>query len=270
MNQKPLYYCRECRRSHFRKIKSLKNAFLERSSNIRGASANEKLVLEDYAFKNVIKKPEHHITLARMALSKDDKWKNGRVLTVSFLGGDRQVIQRIIRHAKSWMEHANISFDFRQRKKPADVRISFNMKDGSWSYVGTDILSYSKDEPTMNFGWLSPTLNDIEFRQVVLHEFGHTLGCIHEHERPDNGIPWDKPKVYAYYKENDDWSKEEVDSQVFEVYDSSMIRASKLDAKSIMMYAVPNELTKGDFEIPWNGNLSASDKRFIAKMYPIK
>ncbi len=108
------------------------------------------------------------------------------------------------------------------------------------------------------------------FACVVLHEFGHTLGCIHEHERPDNGIPWDKPKVYAYYKETDGWSRDEVDEQVFSKYDITQIRANKLDKKSIMMYPVPNELTKGNFSIGWNNGLSEADKKFIAKLYPKK
>lgn len=76
--------------------------------------------------------------------------------------------------------------------------------------------------------------------------------------------------MYDYYRQTDGWTKEEVNSQVFDVYDASMIRASKLDPDSIMMYAVPNQLTKGDFEIGWNSNLSSSDKSFIKKMYPFR
>jgi hypothetical protein len=76
--------------------------------------------------------------------------------------------------------------------------------------------------------------------------------------------------VYAYYKDSDGWSKEEVDEQVFSKYDRSMIRANKLDKKSIMMYEVPEELTKGDFSIEGNDFLSEADKKFIAKLYPNK
>jgi hypothetical protein len=240
-------------------------------SNLNGSfPENELSVLEDYAMKNVIKKPEHFAVLSRMAVETKKEWKNGRTLTVSFIGGNKQVKDRLIRHANTWMDHANIEFDFKPRKKPGDIRISFRKKDGSWSYVGTEILSIPKNEPTMNFGWLTPTLDDIEFHRVVLHEFGHTLGCIHEHQRPDNGIPWDKPKVYTYYKQMDDWSEEEVDEQVFDKYDVSQLRSNQVDKDSIMMYPVPEELTKGRFSIGWNGNLSAADKKFIAKIYPKK
>ena len=102
----------------------------------------------------------------------------------------------------------------------------------------------------------------------MLHEFGHTLGCIHEHSRPDAGIPWDKPKVYAYYKEVDGWNKEEVEDQVFFKYDKDIIRGSKVDKKSIMMYAVPEELTKGRYAIDFNSDLSREDRAYIGKVYP--
>lgn len=51
----------------------------------------------------------------------------------------------------------------------------------------------------MNYGWLYPDTPDQEYSRVVLHEFGHALGAIHEHQHPEAAIPWDKPKVYEYY-----------------------------------------------------------------------
>ena len=122
-----IYYCRECRVSHHRRIKNLKNAFIENPRNLRGAVSSREIgILEDYSHKNIIKKPEHLVSLSRMATEISKEWKNGRRLTVSFLGGKKEVKDRIIRHAKIWMEYANIEFDFRQRKKPADVRIAFD------------------------------------------------------------------------------------------------------------------------------------------------
>jgi len=44
--------------------------------------------------------------------------------------------------------------------------------------------------PTMNFGWLNEDSDEDEYSRVVLHEFGHSLSCIHEHQHPANGIPW--------------------------------------------------------------------------------
>ena len=265
-----IYYCRECRVSHHRAIKDLKNSFLEKPSNLRGVSKTDMSILEDYARKNVIKKPAHVTSLSRMATERSKEWEKGRRLTVSFLGGKKEVRDRVIRHAKTWMDYANIEFDFTPRNKPGNIRIAFDKDDGSWSYLGTDILSEDLTLPTMNLGWLTPTTNDLEYSRVVLHEFGHTLGCIHEHERPDHGIPWNKPAVYKYYKETNEWGKKVVNEQGFSKYDRSLIRANKLDKKSIMMYSVPEELTIGDFSIEPNDFLSEADKKFIAKLYPKK
>jgi hypothetical protein len=271
MDISKIYYCRECRVSHHLSIKNLKNAFIEKPGNlIKSVSDKEMAILENYAWKNVVKKPAHFTPLAKMASEINKEWKPGRVLKVSFMGGNKTVKERIIRHAKRWMDFANIELDFVTGKKPGDIRIAFDKKDGSWSYVGTEILSIGKTEPTMNFGWLTPTLDDIEYNRVVLHEFGHSLACIHEHERPDNGIPWDKPKVYEYYRQTDGWTKKEVDEQVFSLYDMDQVRANKLDKKSIMMYPVPEALTKGNYEIGWNNDLSENDKKFIARLYPKK
>ena len=49
----------------------------------------------------------------------------------------------------------------------------------------------------MNYGWLTPDSDDDELRRVVLHEFGHALGLIHEHQNPEGGIEWNEPAVKA-------------------------------------------------------------------------
>ena len=48
----------------------------------------------------------------------------------------------------------------------------------------------------MNFGWIVGGKKEEDIRSVVLHEFGHALGAIHEHLSPMADIPWDRDAVY--------------------------------------------------------------------------
>ena len=104
---------------------------------------------------------------------------------------------------------------------------------------------------------------------MVRHEIGHALGMIHEHQNPAalGQIPWDKPKVYAYYAQQQ-WSKADVDENIFEVYTEDSTNHTAFDPTSIMEYAVPDSLTIGSFAIGWNTELSPMDIDFMRRQYP--
>lgn len=120
----------------------------------------------------------------------------------------------------------------------------------------------------MNYGWLTTVSTDAEYSRVVLHEFGHALGAIHEHQSPGAGvIPWDKEAVYAYYARQG-WSRSRVDQNIFNRYAAATTNFSVFDAKSIMLYAIPDELTIGSYSVGWNRVLSETDKAFMRSNYP--
>lgn len=121
----------------------------------------------------------------------------------------------------------------------------------------------------MNFGWLTRSLGDDEYSRVVTHEFGHALGCIHEHQNPSSNIPWDKEAVYEYYQGPPNyWTREQVDLNIFTRYGADITQFSEFDPQSIMLYPIPDELTLGDYEVGWNRVLSETDKHFVAALYP--
>ena len=206
-----------------------------------------------------------HVMRAAVELMR--LWENGKRLRVLFLDGDQTVQEKVANIAPEWEQYTNLGLEF-VRAGAAEIRITFKEKGFSWSTVGTDSLTRPR-QPSMNYGWLQPNTPIREYRRVVLHEFGHALGMIHEHQNPAaaDAIPWDKPKVYAYYARQG-WTKEDVDDNIFSVYAQDATNFSAFDPTSIMEYAIPDELTVGSYAIGWNTELSELDKEFMRGQYP--
>ena len=191
----------------------------------------------------------------------------GRTLRVRFLDGEPTVQQKVIRFAQEWRASANIQFDFGDHAT-AEIRISFQLP-GSWSFIGTDALGVPASEPTMNFGWLTLGTPNDEVRRVVLHEFGHALGLIHEHQNPAATIPWNRAAVYDYYAgPPNNWTPAQVETNLFQTYAAELTQHSAFDPHSIMLYPIPAEFTQGGFCVGLNQTLSALDRAYIAAWYP--
>jgi hypothetical protein len=198
-----------------------------------------------------------------MALEKKKLWLPGSVLRVKFMEGTSEQKDIVKTFAPEWSKHGNITFEF-TNAADAEIRIAFE-DDGSWSYIGKDCLNIPRNTHTMNFGWLD--------KAVVLHEFGHALGMIHEHQNPLGGIQWNKPKVYSDLGGSPNfWNKATVDRNMFETYAIDRINGTAVDKKSIMLYFIPQEWTTNGFSSQPNRDLSEVDKSFIgdAKNYPFQ
>lgn len=209
--------------------------------------------------------------VARMALPRLSLWENGRELRCRFLEGSAKQRRRVEDKAHIWEDHANIKFRF-VASGDAEIRIAFAPDEGSWSAVGNEALVASyfpRHQPTMNFGWLTDDSPDDDYSRVVLHEFGHALGCIHEHSSPAAPMQWNKAKVYAYYRGAPNyWPKADVDSNIFERYSKEQTNFSEFDPDSIMLYEFPPEFFVNSGGTRANKALSKTDKQFIARTYP--
>jgi Astacin (Peptidase family M12A) len=204
----------------------------------------------------------------RAAVLKSTAWKPGAEITIRFLDGDRALQKRVEAAAREWMDIANLRFVFR-KSAPTDIRIAFMPGKGSWSYLGTVCKRIPEPQPTMNYGWLTPQSSEDELRRVVLHEFGHAIGLIHEHQNPKGGINWNRPAVVKDLSGSPNfWDAATIDNNIFKHYLLSDVDASPVDSKSIMMYPIPKAWTVDGFSAGLNSKVSATDKTVVGKFYP--
>jgi len=162
------------------------------------------------------------------------------------------------------------------------IRISFNPKGGSNSTLGKQcLLKQNENKKTMNFAWFEV--------KTVIHEFGHVLGMLHEHQSPLNPISndsWDEPELYKYYdpgfKANGIFTDTAEDMKkrsdlIFTNVFKSTISVDKVegsyDMNSIMLYTFPKKVFRDgtpfkETGIRLNCILSLRDAGLAAKYYP--
>ena len=184
------------------------------------------------------------------------------ILKVRFLDGTSYERERVKRVVLQWSKHANVRFDFSQ-SEPADIRIGFDPNNGHWSYIG-NVARYSNEpmKKTMNLALRGDRAPD----SVILHEFGHALGLMHEHQSPALSVQWNERAIIEEFK--GEWTEDKVRYNILNRLRGSHTNFTAFDRHSIMLYPIPNRWTIGDFETAYNQTLSATDKRFIGRLYP--
>jgi hypothetical protein len=213
------------------------------------------------------------------AAMADVRWPDGSTLTVGFLNGSQALHDQVRALAPQWSQWANITFQFVDGGSD-DITINFLPMAGAnygtySSYLGTDSASYARaGQPSMQlvFDESNPNNDDAEYRRVILHEFGHALGLIHEHSRPDRPIYWDNNAVYTYYNQMTGWDWNMIYQQVIAPYSGALTHVTDFDPTSIMMYPFPQGLaiySNGTpFVTDWNRELSDGDKSIMEAAYP--
>lgn len=222
---------------------------------------------------------------AKAAAERDALWPHQRdmqlPIVVKFLNGTSFQKSKVKQYAALWDSASVLGWNGRRKihiifvpdtyppQAYTDIRVRF-IQGGSASCVGADCRNFGRDQATTVFGWVDENHSEEQIKQVVLHEFGHVLGLIHEHQNPTANIPWDRPRVYEYYRltQNPPWTTEMVDRNIFRLYDASRTNYTQFDPLSIMCYAIPPSITTGGYSTPWNSNLSATDLKFIKDIYP--
>ena len=199
---------------------------------------------------------------------------NPQTIYYFFMGGSPQQHEKVTQTIEEWTWYANVRFIEAPSAEESHVRITFDSTDGSWSYIGRQCSSVPETEATMNLAWLDKlshlTANE---RAVILHEFGHALGLLHEHESPAhrNGAFQNIDRAFELFKGTQGWTREQIYEQVINVYNNSDVsNYSQVDIHSIMHYPQPKELTGLDEDIPYNEKLSDIDKAYMILQYPRK
>lgn len=209
----------------------------------------------------------------RIAVVIARKWPaTGVRLSVSFLDTRSVGLRaRILRHMNAWGAEANVLFT--ETDGVGEVRIArLDSPDdmaGYWSYLGTEILEIPEDEPTLNLDSFTMRETDAEFRRVVRHEAGHTLGFDHEHMRSEIVARIHRNKAFAFFDKTQGWSREEVEEQVLTpLAKKSVMGTTDADPLSIMCYQLPGKIMKDGKAIKGGLDINPTDFAFAAALYP--
>lgn len=192
---------------------------------------------------------------------------------VTWKGSDEQ--KQVVRDAFDIWKQLGIGLSFEEvfHKEEAQVRIGFMIDDGSWSYVGRDVLNISLSERTMNFGWDISVPDQINGIGTALHEIGHTIGLEHEHQSNNAGIIWNEEAVFrALEKAPNFWPRQKTFDNIIKKVSSQETKSSQWDPESIMQYPFeaglilqPEKFQDGLFP---PGTLSPLDIVWVHDTYP--
>ena len=182
----------------------------------------------------------------------------------------QDVVRNVFGHWKAQgigLEFAEVS-----SRDEAEIRIGFMQGDGSWSYLGRQILDRGVNERTMNFGW--DLLRSPREADTALHEIGHTLGLPHEHQNPNAGIAWYEEKVYATLAgPPNNWPRDKSQWNILRKIEPDTVQGSNWDPDSVMEYPFPAGLILQPERyrtepLRPGGGLSARDLAWVRAFYP--
>jgi hypothetical protein len=204
---------------------------------------------------------------AELARDWGTRWRPGETLRVRFLDGAPALwrrVEELMLSPQGWGGACGIRWLFDQAED-AQIRVTFEGV-GGWSELGTDARHVRAPAPTMQLGGLTAKSADGDLRRMVLHEFGHALSFLHEHQSPAAKIPWNVPEVLRHYRQFG-WSDDAIRANVLEGWERAS-NYSRYDRKSIMCYWIARELVQdARFASSSNDRLSAMDRRQAAAWY---
>jgi hypothetical protein len=192
------------------------------------------------------------------------------ILTENQLSLEKLKLQRIETVASQWCQLAGVTFKFNYKtpctinalRDEADIRISFSGDYDGWSLVGTQSKDY--DGASMILRRLNTAIFDDRFKRIVLHEFGHALGLLHEHQHPAFSCKFDVEKLKGKYSDTF------INENYLPLQNLDGIKITEFDNQSIMLYPFESDDFESDCraEFPENFVISDKDAKAIQFFYP--
>lgn len=200
-------------------------------------------------------------------IQKSDNWSPGGTLKICFFDIDKKKSAEIEAGFREWESYISLSFDLGQKSKAGtsyhscateplhfDIRVGYSCAS-NWSVYGRqahdlkllqDLKKTNKcvqEYQTMNIGVVNDSLApDIVKRARILHEIGHSLGFMHEHQRIDSGCKGEinEPKVKeALVNQGYTLEQFKLNYELFEIDSKVYAMSPEADRKSIMNVFVP-------------------------------
>lgn len=167
--------------------------------------------------------PEGQVQNIPAVVTSQNNLANGtpEIIRNSVLAGSHAQHAKAESAIAEWTGYANVAFVRAESLDESKVRIQFDSGDDSWSHVGRQNDTISRDEATMNPACLdtSETKPTATKTAAILHEFGHVLGMLHEHRSLAHSkhAVIDVDATLRLYRETQGLTDQQIREQVIDV-----------------------------------------------------